>query len=235
METPTVEALAALLAVLQMSLCAHASFSSRFQFPLTLLSRAVTEVQPMKTRPLLRSAVSHYKDLQDAAANEAEAVWIRKTFGFAIYVRMCHPFLAETLLTDSSSQTADCLISAYARRKCHIADSDLPTYFAHADTKIILPRLPMDSLLPIAQKLVAAISSRESALKSAKHLLACWVCACQRAFVQFAAREPAVFRHFLTALTSFASLPATGSARKTAGDLAGGILQLWSVRLSFLS
>ncbi|BGP31983.1 hypothetical protein JCM10296v2_003762 [Rhodotorula toruloides] len=169
METPTVEALAALLAVLQMSL--------------------FTEVQPMKTRPLLRSADSHYKDLQDAASNEAEAAWIRKTFGFAIY-------------------TADCLISAYARRKCHIADSDLPTYFAHADTKIILPRLPMDSLLPIAQKLVKAISSRESALKSAKHLLACWVCACQRAFVQFAAP--------------------TGSARKTAEDLTGGLLQLWS-------
>ncbi|BGP24558.1 hypothetical protein JCM10295v2_003476 [Rhodotorula toruloides] len=169
METPTVEALAALLAVLQMSL--------------------FTEVQPMKTRPLLRSAVSHYKDLQDAASNESEAAWIRKTFGFAIY-------------------TADCLISAYARRKCHIADSDLPTYFAHADTKIILPRLPMDSLLPIAQKLVKAISSRVSALKSAKHLLACWVCACQRAFVQFAAP--------------------TGSARKTAEDLAGGLLQLWN-------
>lgn len=103
------------------------------------------------------------------------------------------------------AQTADCLISAYARRKCHIADSDLPTYFAHADTKIILPRLPMDSLLPIAQKLVKAISSRESALKSAKHLLACWVCACQRAFVQFAAREYTKFRLNRIELTNFPS------------------------------
>lgn len=150
----------------------------------------------MKTRPLLRSAVSHYKDLQDAASNEAEAAWIRKTFGFAIYVSRLTPPSPRRLLTDVEcriAQTADCLISAYARRKCHIADSDLPTYFAHADTKIILPRLPMDSLLPIAQKLVKAISSRESALKSAKHLLACWVCACQRAFVQFAARESTEF------------------------------------------
>ncbi|GAA5824096.1 hypothetical protein JCM11251_001520 [Rhodosporidiobolus azoricus] len=148
MEFASPENLAALLAVLQLSLFA--------------------EVVPKRSRPLLRSALSHYKELQDLTASEEEKVWVRKTFGFAVY-------------------SSDCLISAYARRKCLITDDDLRTYFSHADTKIILPRLPGDSLLPIVQKLVTNIPNRETALASAKHLLACWTYACQRAFVQLAA------------------------------------------------
>ncbi|GAA5959811.1 hypothetical protein JCM21900_001025 [Sporobolomyces salmonicolor] len=148
MEHPTVENLAAVLSLLQLSL--------------------FTEVAPAKSRPLLRSAFSHFKELQDAAPTDQERADLRHTFGFAIY-------------------SADCLISSYARRKCHLSDEDLRTYFAYADTKIVVPRLPTDSLLPLVEKLVSAAASKEAALKSAMHLLACWTCACQRAFVQLAA------------------------------------------------
>ncbi|BGP16119.1 hypothetical protein JCM10213v2_004113 [Rhodosporidiobolus nylandii] len=148
MEEPSAENLAALLSLLQ--LCTFA------------------ELVPSKSRPLLRSAVSHFKELQDTAETEEERAWLRKTFGLAIY-------------------TADCTISAYARRKALITDEDLRTFFCHADTKIIVPRLPADALLPIVEKLVKGVPSRDVALKSAKHLLQCWTCACQRAFVQLAA------------------------------------------------
>lgn len=86
------------------------------------------------------------------------------------------------------SQTADCLISAQARRKCHISDDDLRLYFSR-DTRIVVPRLPTDDLRPVVDKVLAAIPTREAGLKTAKHLLACWVCACQRLFVQIVARE----------------------------------------------
>ena len=42
---------------------------------------------PIKSRPLLRSALSHYRDLQDEADTEEERASVRSTFGFAIYVR----------------------------------------------------------------------------------------------------------------------------------------------------
>ena len=42
---------------------------------------------PIKSRPLLRSALSHYRDLQDEAETEEERASVRSTFGFAIYVR----------------------------------------------------------------------------------------------------------------------------------------------------
>ncbi|BGP40011.1 hypothetical protein JCM10450v2_003991 [Rhodotorula kratochvilovae] len=167
-DAATVENLATLMALLQLSLFA--------------------EIHPSKSRPLLRSAISHYRELQDAAATEDERAWIRTTFGFAIY-------------------TVDCLISTYARRKCHIRDEDLRTYFAH-ETRIIVPRLPFDQLLPIIEKVVKALPEQEKALKTAKHLLACWVCACQRAFVQIVAPSMA--------------------PRKTVEERAASIEQLWT-------
>ncbi|GAA6048232.1 hypothetical protein JCM3770_006495 [Rhodotorula araucariae] len=146
-DAATVENLGTLMALLQLSLFA--------------------EIHPSKSRPLLRSAISHYRELQDSAATEDERAWIRGTFGFAIY-------------------TVDCSISTYARRKCHIRDEDLQTYFAR-ETRIIVPRLPFDQLLPTLEKVLKAIPEHDKALKTCKHLLACWLCACQRAFVQIVA------------------------------------------------
>ncbi|KPV75536.1 uncharacterized protein RHOBADRAFT_53503 [Rhodotorula graminis WP1] len=140
-ETPTAENLATLLALLQLSLFA--------------------EFHPIKSRPLLRSALSHYRDLQDEAETEQERASVRSTFGFAIY-------------------TVDCLISAHARRRPQISDDDLRDYFAH-DTRI---------------------------LKTAKHLFACWVCACQRLFAQIVAP--------------------TMAPRRTAEERVRAIAQLWT-------
>ncbi|GAA5842576.1 hypothetical protein JCM9279_003624 [Rhodotorula babjevae] len=146
-DTPSAENLATLLALLQLSLFA--------------------EFRPIKSRPLLRSALSHYRDLQDEAETEEERASVRSTFGFAIY-------------------TVDCLISAHARRKCEISDDDLRLYFAH-DTRIVVPRLPQDVLRPVVEKVVAALPTLDARLKTAKHLFACWVCSCQRLFVQLVA------------------------------------------------
>ncbi|GAA6027174.1 hypothetical protein JCM8097_002455 [Rhodosporidiobolus ruineniae] len=149
MEHATAENLAALMTMLQLAM--------------------FTELEPSKSRPYLQSAVSHYKDLLDAAETEEEQEWLKKTFGFALY-------------------TADCLVSALSRRRCFILDSDLATYFSHDATKVVVPRLPNDNLLNIAQKIMhGGMLPLEAALKSCKHLLACWTCACQRAFAQLAA------------------------------------------------
>ncbi|GAA6011969.1 hypothetical protein JCM10207_003444 [Rhodosporidiobolus poonsookiae] len=148
METASVENLAALLCLLQLSL--------------------FVEIIPAKSRPLLRSAFSHYKELQDEASTDEERRDIRQSFGLALY-------------------SSDCLISACARRKCLITIPDLREYFEHNDTKIITPRLPTDKLLPIVEKLLHTMPSRDSALKTSGHLLRCWTCACQRLFVEIAA------------------------------------------------
>ncbi|GAA5897072.1 hypothetical protein JCM8208_006161 [Rhodotorula glutinis] len=146
-ETPTAENLATLLALLQLSLFA--------------------EFHPIKSRPLLRSALSHYRDLQDEAETEEERASVRSTFGFAIY-------------------TVDCLISAHARRQNQISPDDLRQYFSN-DTRIVVPRLPQDELQPVVEKVVTALPTLDAKLKTAKHLFACWVCACQRLFVQLVA------------------------------------------------
>jgi hypothetical protein len=158
-EQATVENLAALLSVLQLTLFA--------------------EVTPSKSRPLLTSALSHYRELQDVAESEEDRAAIRRTFGFALY-------------------TSDCLISACARRKPLISDEDLRLYFPHNDTKIVVPRIPVDDLLPIVQKLVESMPARETALKSAKHLLGCWTSALQRKFAFLAARKSLFYLLFRT-------------------------------------
>ncbi|GAA5851208.1 hypothetical protein JCM8547_004167 [Rhodosporidiobolus lusitaniae] len=147
-DVPSVENLAALLSLLQ----------------LTLFS----EVQPVKSRPLLRAAVGHFKELQDEAETEQERGEIRRQFGYALW-------------------TSDCLVAACARRKPLITDDDLRSYFSHADTKIVVPRLTVDNLLPIVQKLVRSMPNPEVALNSAKHLLSCWTAELQRTFAVLAA------------------------------------------------
>lgn len=153
MEEATVENLAALLAVLQLTLFA--------------------EVTPSKSRPLLRSALSHYRELQDTASTEEALRSVRRTFGLALY-------------------SSDCLVAACARRKPLITNEDLRVYFPHTDTKIVVPRLPGDDLLPMVEKFLASMPARETALKSAKHLLACWTSALQRKFAFLSARTSAV-------------------------------------------
>ncbi|GAA5998999.1 Zn(II)2Cys6 transcription factor [Rhodotorula paludigena] len=136
---------------------------------LSILQLALfTEIHPQKSRPLLQCALSHYKELQDSAGSADKEAYVRKCFGFALY-------------------TIDCLVSVYSRRKCQIRDDDFSTYFAHTDTKIIVPQLPHDKLQPLVERLTEAIPDRNALLRSAKHLLACWVCACQRAVVQIVA------------------------------------------------
>lgn len=60
-------------------------------------------------------------------------------------------------------------------------------YFAH-DTRIVVPRLPQDELRPVVEKVIATLPTLDARLKTAKHLFGCWVCSCQRLFVQLVAR-----------------------------------------------
>jgi hypothetical protein len=187
MEQASVENLAALLSLLQLTL--------------------FCEVTPSKSRPLLRSALSHYRELQDVAETDEERAGVRKTFGFALF-------------------TSDCLIAACARRKPLISDEDLRAYFPHNDTKIVVPRLPFDELLPIVQKLVGSMQARETALRSGKHLLACWVAALQRRYAVLASRT-FCFSFFLCTRRSFGTHIAPFGRIEV---LADGIRMLWQVR-----
>lgn len=71
MDEPTVDNLAGLLALLQMI-----TFS---------------ELQPKKSRALLRAAVGHYKELQDAATSTEDVDEVQRLFGLALYVRRLSP------------------------------------------------------------------------------------------------------------------------------------------------
>ncbi|KAM0787683.1 hypothetical protein ACM66B_003746 [Microbotryomycetes sp. NB124-2] len=64
-EQGTVESLAALLSLTQMSI--------------------FVELYPKKSRTSLRTAISQYKDLLDSDAADSEKIEIRRTFGFALY------------------------------------------------------------------------------------------------------------------------------------------------------
>jgi len=67
MDEPTIDNLAGLLALMQMI-----TFS---------------ELQPKKSRALLRAAVGHYKELQDAAKSREDADEVQRLFGLGLYVR----------------------------------------------------------------------------------------------------------------------------------------------------
>lgn len=73
MDEATMESLAALLALVQM-----VSFTDL--------------VRPRKSRALLRAAVGHYRELQDAATTREEAEEVQRVFGMAIFVRRALPF-----------------------------------------------------------------------------------------------------------------------------------------------
>ncbi|KAI5478681.1 hypothetical protein MNV49_004708 [Pseudohyphozyma bogoriensis] len=130
------------------------------------------ELEPKKSRSLLRAALGQFKDLQDAAASDKERKELKKVFGFAIY-------------------TADCLTSATANRSPLISDSDLQTYFSHAG--IVLPTLPSVALTPVLQKLLVDANAPspsnkgqgvDAKFKTATHLIACWTAALQRMFLK---------------------------------------------------
>lgn len=169
MDEPTVDNLAGILALMQMIMFA--------------------ELQPKKSRALLRAAVGHYKELQDAAGDRDEADEVQKQFGLAVYVGLrsaprCK-LLSLTLLF--SVQTADALSSAYARRSPLLTDADVAQYFARAG--IVVPTLPGDDLVAILRVLLDNPASRKPNLKTALHLITCWTAACQRIFAKLAARE----------------------------------------------
>ncbi|KAK4047722.1 hypothetical protein OIV83_005230 [Microbotryomycetes sp. JL201] len=76
-EEPSVEALAALLSLMQMSI--------------------FVELYPKKSKSSLRTAISHYKELLDNATSDAERLEIRRMFGFALYT-------ADSLISASSKR-----------------------------------------------------------------------------------------------------------------------------------
>lgn len=81
MDEPTVDNLAGLLALMQMI-----TFS---------------ELQPKKSRALLRAAIGHYKELQDAATSREDADEAQRLFGLALYVCRLNPPFRKLRLTSS--------------------------------------------------------------------------------------------------------------------------------------
>ncbi|ORY62706.1 hypothetical protein BCR35DRAFT_326679 [Leucosporidium creatinivorum] len=149
MDEPTIDNLAGLLALMQMI-----TFS---------------ELHPKKSRALLRAAVGHYKELQDAASSREDADEVQRLFGLALY-------------------TADSLNSAYARRSPLLTGSDISQYFHHAG--IVIPTLPGDDLVAVLRVLLVNPVNRQPNLKTALHLIQCWSAACQRIFAKLAAPAP---------------------------------------------
>lgn len=107
-----------------------------------------------------------FKELSESAASQEELVELKRQFGMALFV------------TDS-------LISAYSRRVCSVSDQDLRIYFAGMG--IVAPTLPGLELGPALRRLMleqAPVHGQEMALKTALHLIQCWVCAAQRHFAR---------------------------------------------------
>lgn len=91
----------------------------------------------------------------------------------------CSPF--------AITQVADSALGATSRKTCLITDSDLRTYFSHS--AIVIPTVPSVELTPLLAKLIGGEGEAKSGnLKTAMHLITCWVCACQRLFVKIACR-----------------------------------------------
>lgn len=167
MDEPSMENLAALLALLQM-----------IQF--------TDFLQPRKSRALLRAAIGHYRELQDGAATSEDSDEVQRIFGLAIFVSpaLLH-FLLE--LTPLFLQTTDSQNSAYARRSPLLSDADLSIYFSRAG--IAVPTLPGEDLLSQLRTLLTHPSQRKINIKTALHLISCWTSTCQRLFAKLAARE----------------------------------------------
>lgn len=116
----------------------------------------VVELQPKRSRTLLRNCLDIYKELNDAATAQNKRE-LRRTFGFAIYV-------------------ADSVISASAGRNCAISDHDLREYFGQMG--LVIPRLPDDRLWSVIEKTLDAGRAAKDlrVLVTARHLIQCWVC-----------------------------------------------------------
>lgn len=124
-----------------------------------------SELEPRKSRSLHRASLAVFKELSEGAASPEALAELKATFGLAIY-------------------TTDGLISAYSRRVCSVSDADLRTFFSNMG--IVVPNLPGLELVPALKKLVAhaEVVGRDAALKTALHLVQCWVVAGQRAFAR---------------------------------------------------
>lgn len=133
------------------------------------------------------------------------------------------------------------MTSAWAKKSCLIADSDLEVYFSNIG--IIVPNLPSDEILPVLESLLepnivnGVVDESPPAilmgLRTAVHLLMCWTAKIQRLFTTFASSESL---HFLS-IFSFDSLTdyvfsLTGPGI-SANKLAAKVKVLWTV--SFLS
>ncbi|SCZ95259.1 BZ3500_MvSof-1268-A1-R1_Chr11-2g03389 [Microbotryum saponariae] len=145
LEDASVETLAALIALTQ--------------------TAAFSEFVPRKSKSLLRTAIAHYKELIETAANAARITELQSSFGLALY-------------------TLDALIAAYSRRMCMITESDLHHYFAQVS--IVQPGLPHDSILNAFGSILRTTPSAEEGIQLAVHTLACWVAAAQRLFSRIA-------------------------------------------------
>lgn len=148
----TVENLASTLALFQMS--------------------SFVELQPRKSRTLVRAAVSHFRELQDRAfdaGRDDEAVSLRRVFALAVYA-------------------ADAITAAYSRRASLLTASDLETYFG--DVGIVIPSLPEDDLSTVLASLSTTGQGQEAQFQMANHLAFCWTCAAQRMFAKLAAPCP---------------------------------------------
>jgi len=127
-----------------------------------------SELEPRKSRSLHRASLAMFKELSEGAANAQALAELKQTFGFAIY-------------------TTDGLISAYSRRVCSVSDSDLRTFFSQMG--IVVPKLPGLELLPALKKLVGQTEAlgRDQALRTALHLVQCWVTTAERTFARLMA------------------------------------------------
>jgi len=127
------------------------------------------ELGSKKSRALVRAAVAHYRELQDAAVDEGrpdEALELKRMFGLAVY-------------------SADAITAAYTRRASILSMHDVETYFS--DVGIVMPNLPDDDLGGVLRTLGESGQPQVVKFQMANHLSYCWTAAAQRMFAQLVA------------------------------------------------
>lgn len=103
MDETTVENLAALMAMLQLTIFAELYVSrpllnSTFYLRGASANSKIICRVPKRSRSLLRAGLAHYKDLQDSASSEQEKLEIKKAFALGLYVSICIIVLILSLL-----------------------------------------------------------------------------------------------------------------------------------------
>lgn len=132
----------------------------------------VVEIEPKKSRSLVRVALGHYKELQDQAKSDPERAAIKKCFALSLY-------------------SGDAITSSYGRKTVLISQTDLINYFNFCG--IIIPNFSDENLLKILEKLLdfSSVQFGEKAvrIKTATHAIGCWVWGSMRLWSTISARE----------------------------------------------